>query len=346
MSPLPQSVVITAVKNEGPFLLQWVAWQQMLGFEHIVVMHNDCTDFSARLLKLLEAHGVLHQQRHWPAREQAPQRSAYDAAFKHPLVRGAEWALVTDVDERLVIHQGDGSLSALVDGGELPAQGININWRIFGTMGETAWSDRLLHRHYIRAARTDAQQNSCFKTIFRRPRDWDHLGSHGPKGWRGKGGWNTGDNRMLLSDGSRSPSYINRDWARNATARSEVVHGRAQISHYALQSVEQYGLKKGVPSAAMLVDRYDDSYYQRFDRNEVEDRSALKYADAFEAHYARLLAIPGVEALHHRSCLAYLEALAAQSGSVAEADPRYPYHQDRARHFRRLVKQAMAQAMA
>jgi len=69
MASLPDSLAITATKNEGPFLLQWIAWQKAIGFERILVMHNDCTDFSARLLKLLEAHGVLTQLRHDPAQD-------------------------------------------------------------------------------------------------------------------------------------------------------------------------------------------------------------------------------------------------------------------------------------
>jgi len=344
MASLPDSLAITATKNEGPFLLQWIAWQKAIGFERILVMHNDCTDFSARLLKLLEAHGVLTQLRHDPAPDQPPQRSAFDAAFAHPLTQAAAWVMISDVDERLVIHVGDGTLGALVEEGAMNALGMNINWRIFGTQGEEQWSDRILHRHFTRAAHTDAQQNVCFKTLFRRPQDWDHLGAHGPKGWRGGGRWNTRDIRMLLADGTVSPAYVNKNWAKNATERAEVTHERAQINHYALQSAEQFARKKGVPSASTLTNRYNGSFFQRFDRNEVADNSAARHDEAFETSFRALLSIEGVEALHHRCCVAYLDELAASRGRDVRADPRYDYHVERSLQFRRLVKRSMAAA--
>lgn len=344
MNSFPGSLVITAVKNEGPYLLQWVAWQQALGFENILVVHNDCTDFSVRLLKLLEVHGVLTQQRHWPKAGEPPKISAYQTAHAHALTRAADWVFITDVDERLVIHEGDGSLRALLQDGDLPALGFALNWRIFGTQGEFLWDDRILHRHYTMAARPGAPQNACFKSIFRHPTQWDHLGGHGPKGWRGEGRWNTGAIRMLRGNGDTCAAYINRNWAKNATQVKDITHDRAQISHYALLSIEQYGRKKGVPSPALLEDRYDERYFDRYDRNEEQDLSAMRNDAAFETAMQRLLAIPGIEALHHRCCMAYLEELASLARRDVTEDPRYARHVEGARNFRRLVQRSMARA--
>ena len=36
--------VITTMKNEGAFLLEWVAHHKALGFDDLVICTNDCTD--------------------------------------------------------------------------------------------------------------------------------------------------------------------------------------------------------------------------------------------------------------------------------------------------------------
>ena len=64
------SLALTAMRNEGPFILEWVAWQKMLGFENILIMHNDCTDHTPQLLRLLDRVGrggrrVSDQQLRW-----------------------------------------------------------------------------------------------------------------------------------------------------------------------------------------------------------------------------------------------------------------------------------------
>ena len=44
---------ITAVikqKNEGAFLLEWIAYHKVIGFSNIVVLSNDCEDGSDEFL--------------------------------------------------------------------------------------------------------------------------------------------------------------------------------------------------------------------------------------------------------------------------------------------------------
>jgi hypothetical protein len=49
------------MRNEGPFIVEWVAWYRRLGFSDIVVVTNNCTDRSADLLDgpRLAGSGVL-----------------------------------------------------------------------------------------------------------------------------------------------------------------------------------------------------------------------------------------------------------------------------------------------
>ena len=51
------------MRNEGPFIVEWVTWYRMLGFTDIVVVSNDCTDRSPELLDALARAGWLHHIR-------------------------------------------------------------------------------------------------------------------------------------------------------------------------------------------------------------------------------------------------------------------------------------------
>ena len=111
------SLVLTAMRNEGPFILEWVAWQKMLGFENVLIMHNDCTDHSPQLLRLLDRVGEISTKRHEPREGYSPQAEAYRIARRNRLVKQAEWMFTCDVDEFLMIHKGDGSIGALLNNG-------------------------------------------------------------------------------------------------------------------------------------------------------------------------------------------------------------------------------------
>lgn len=327
------TLVITAMRNEGPFILEWLAWYRMLGFQHALVMHNDCTDHSPQLLRLLERHGFLAQKSHEPDPARPPQPQAHIKARRHPLVQAAEWAFVCDADEFLVIHKGDGSIGALVDNGNLQAAGVIVNWSIFGSSGRARYEDGLVHRQFLHSAKTFASQNNGIKTVIRRPRDFGRLRAHGPRGWRGAGRWGEGENVFLLADGRPYPEYDPDPVGThpiNGTVKNVVVHDWAQLNHYAVRSHEQYAFKKGRASAALLEDRYTDDFFQRFDRNEIENESALAYRDRFDAAYGELVAVPGALRLHHLCCADYVAAMCEKRGDDPKRDPRYVMHRDAA----------------
>ncbi len=50
--------VITTMKNEGAFLLEWVAHHKALGFDHLVICTNDCDDPTTRMALRLQEMGL------------------------------------------------------------------------------------------------------------------------------------------------------------------------------------------------------------------------------------------------------------------------------------------------
>ena len=107
---------VTCVKNEGPFLLEWIAYNRLIGVNALLFYSNDCTDGTDLLLDALAARGLVHHLPN-PAEGRNYQMEALKHAQSHPSVRGADWVWVADVDEFLNIHVGDHTIDALIDDG-------------------------------------------------------------------------------------------------------------------------------------------------------------------------------------------------------------------------------------
>ena len=135
-SPHGQVTALSMMKDEGPFMLEWVAHHLALGFTDLVVFTNDCSDGTDDMLIRLEELGLAHHRRNTIKKGMRPQPSALKHAQKDPVVRASDWLLVFDADEFLCIRHGDGTLDGMITDAETKgANGIVITWRIFGSGG-------------------------------------------------------------------------------------------------------------------------------------------------------------------------------------------------------------------
>ena len=83
-------LAILTVRNEGAFLLDWLAWHRHVGFTDFLVFSNDCDDGTDRMLDRLSDLGWLtHCPNPGPHAEGA-QWAALKAANGHPLRRAAQ----------------------------------------------------------------------------------------------------------------------------------------------------------------------------------------------------------------------------------------------------------------
>ena len=319
--------VISSVRNEGPFLIEWISWYRRIGFDRIVVVTNDCTDHSPEMLDLLHQAGwITHLRHEVPDRVQICAKKLA-AAKALPEVRSADWVLVCDVDEFLVIHKGDGLITDL-----LPQKadflGMSFNWKVFGTSGHKTWEDGLTHRQFTRSATSDDSTSTWVKSITAHPDWFRRLGEHGPKRLlpRRAAIWGKPGMRWVNAEGASldewmpDGEYMRRMFAENVT------HRIAQMNHYMVRSEESYGLKKGTLSSVAGKDRYTDNFFLRHNRNEEEDTTALAHAAAFDAVHAQAMALPGIARLHHLCCADYVARLAQKAGLDPADDPRHAHH--------------------
>ena len=96
-------VLVTTMKDEGPFMLEWVAHYLSIGFDHFIINTNDCSDGTDSIAMRLQEMGLASHIDNPGPWKNGPQGAAYDNAMAHPKLSEAEWILVADADEFLNI---------------------------------------------------------------------------------------------------------------------------------------------------------------------------------------------------------------------------------------------------
>ncbi len=284
----------TTVRNEGPYLLEWIAWHQILGVTDFLVYSNDCEDGSDVLLDRLAEHGVLVHATHEPPPDRSIQWSALNAAWKHPLRKAADWMLVSDLDEFPVIHAGEGRLADLIAALPGGTDAVALSWRLFGANGIIGIDDRPVIEQFTRSAPAEMSHPiaaTFFKSLFR-PAAFARGGVHRPRHRK--------DSRPAWVDGSGRglPAIMGDNDKRLSLVGLRDHRKLAEMHHYSLRSVQGFMVKseRGLPNRSDK--RIDLGYWVDRNFNSVENTAALRLAPRLRDQIAALQALPGVAELH------------------------------------------------
>jgi hypothetical protein len=148
-------------KNEGPFLLEWIAYHHAVGFDHFFLYDNDSNDGGSTLIQC-SPFANLTSIIPWPMR--AGQLPAY-RHFIENHARACDWVAFIDVDEFVV------PLTEPTVGHTLERltgfSAVMVSWRIFGP---SAWSKRptgLVIENYMARTPDHFPANQHVKSIVR-----------------------------------------------------------------------------------------------------------------------------------------------------------------------------------
>ncbi len=295
-----RTAIVTTMKNEGPFILEWLAWHRTIGVDDFLIYTNDCTDGTDTMLEMLQAKGLVqHRVNPWvPGGELKPQHAALQAAEAEPVLQNCGWGICMDVDEFITIKIGDGTLAALYRAmGE--ANMISMTWRLFGNADVAAYHDRFITEQFTQCAPEiirKPHQAWGFKTLFRNIDIYKKLGVHRPKGLK-PDLWD----RVSWLNGSGRP--LPREMFRNGWRSTLETYGYdwVQLNHYAVRSAESFLVKRD-RGRVNHVDRDQGlNYWFRMNHNAVRDISALRIVPAAKAEYDRLMRDPEIAAAHAHS---------------------------------------------
>jgi hypothetical protein len=290
-----RSLAILTLKNEGAFLIEWLAHHRAAGFTDFLIFSNDCSDGTDAMLDRLAELGWLSHVRNAPPYPEGPQWAALKAADKHPLKAAADWVLVCDIDEFVTIRTGDATLSALF--AALPeATAITLTWRFFGNAGIVAYDDRPVTETFRRCAPAVLHwpwRAAMFKTLFLNDGAYRKLGVHRPrspdKARMAEQRWYDGSGRRLGEKFHTSRVFS--DFGQDN-------FGLVQLNHYALGAMESYVVKCDRGRANREASAFDMGYWVERNFCTVEDDAIDALAPAREAIRAELLADPVLAGLH------------------------------------------------
>jgi hypothetical protein len=223
MSGKPAFAALCAIaRNEGPYLLEWIAYHKVIGFAEIIIYDNGSRDGSGAVLAALAECGEVAQIA-WPDKSGvSPQTSAYlDAVGRSR----SEWLAYLDVDEFLILHQ-DPDVSRFLNRFSPQVSAIALNWRVYGSSHRRRYGAGLVLERFTRCSPLDHHKNLHVKCLNRRTQIVETL-----------------PHSCILRDGlmvNENGEPITLAFHSTSAAAS---HRLAQVNHYVVKSWQECRLK-------------------------------------------------------------------------------------------------------
>ncbi|WP_424830875.1 glycosyltransferase family 2 protein [Ruegeria sp.] len=299
---MSQSItVITTMKNEGPYMLEWVAFHRMLGVDHFVIFTNDCDDGTDEIARRLEAMGWASHVDNAVAQGGNPQHQMLRRARRHPRVKEADWLMCLDVDEYWNIRCDGNSFAALIDAVEGKAgqhvDAISFAWKLFGSSGNISLEDKPVTQVFSMADLEFPYHSGRaygLKTLFRNNGKFTRFGPHRPKGIEeGKEG------EVIWSDAGGNLFPAN-DVGWRAWPGFD--HSFGRLHHYSVRSLDGFLIKRDRGRTNHIKVDQGQSYWRDMNANKEEDLSILPLAERAAPVLAELKADPELAKLHKQAC--------------------------------------------
>ncbi|WBU57890.1 glycosyltransferase family 2 protein [Paracoccus sediminicola] len=319
---MPQRhVLMSAMKDEGPFALEFIAHHRAIGFDEIHVASNDCSDGTDALLEALASAGAITHTHNRVAPGERPQRKAYDTMREAFGLDRADWIMALDVDEFLYVTTGAGRVADLTAQAGPEVDVICLSALSFGTdPDDPHWHPGRVTARFTQRVAADSPQNGPVKSLSRGGGRWRGIQNHHPVGYRG------GETiTAMRGDGSLMKVPNARLWEHLRHFRPKrIAHGLGWYQHYPIKTPDSFRLRAlrgngAEPAGRPGAPRWDDGYWRKFARARIEDRRfESRYGAALRDEMARLLQLPGVAQAQHEAEHRYAGRIAA----LPEAEPK------------------------
>jgi glycosyltransferase involved in cell wall biosynthesis len=247
------------LKNEGPYLKEWIEYHKLVGFTKFYFYDNESTDNTREILAPYIASGLVE---YTLIPGVGKQLDAYNEAIRlHK--QSCRWMAFIDLDEYIAPAEPFKSIAEILNeqtakhGG--CAAGMLINWCLYGSSHLEKTPKGLITENFTHHAEQSFWGNHLGKTICNPRLVNYYVSPHYPYYWIGAYSI-SGSGAVKTNDWKVKPA----DWS--------VV----RLNHYHTKSYEQY-LQKISRGMGDRPNEYVAAGFSHYDKNDVEDPSMLVY---------------------------------------------------------------------
>jgi Glycosyl transferase family 2 len=275
-APFPVLAIVAPVRDEAPYLLEWIAYHRALGIDTFLLADNGGDDTTSELLQELDQQQLI-KRFDWRA-QQRFQLEFYRQAlnFARDFLHGL---FFIDADEFLR-PQGDSISHVARKWLNDPTIGaVALSWAIYGSSGQQQRDDRLVIERFTCRAPQEFSANKHAKTFARvdccaGPAENPHA--------------------VTLRTGRYVDTF-------GKDVRWDASHGHLvgitetvtwdvlRVDHFVLKSREEFEAKR---ARGRLITPMNDeaweAYYALHDRNEVEDPMPAAFVERTKREIHRM----------------------------------------------------------
>jgi len=305
---------VTSMKDEGPFLLEWIAYHRLIGVTEFLIFSNDCSDGTDQMLDALEQAGILRHVRQETDPDKGVQWQALATSWKSSERKACDWMMFTDVDEYPFIKIGAHRLPDLIAAVPDGTDAVVMPWRLFGSGGIVSFRDQPVTGQFHWCAPPDLIHPiaaTLFKTLFR-PAAFRAAGIHRPKRR------DSPPPRWVDGSGQAMPNQFALQDGRLSLLGISEGRDMVELHHYSLRSVESFIVKAARGLANRKGKSIDLAYWVERNFNTEQNEAMTLWAGPLAAEIASLKALPGIAALHEAAC-DWHRAAFAQAVTTGEA---------------------------
>ncbi len=313
------NVIVGCMKNEAPYIVEWVAYHRAIGVDNFLIYTNDCDDGTDLILDRLQDMGIVEHRKNDAWKGRSPQQHALDKALKEPVLKNAEWVIHIDVDEFINVRTGKGTLWDFQR--KVPdATNIAMTWRLFGHNGIDRFADSFVIDQFDTCAPKFCPKPHTvwgFKTMFKNIGAYEKISCHRPnkldQDRRDQVRWVNGSGRDMTKEA------IENGW-RNS--KKSIGYDLIQLNHYALRSAESFLIKRQ-RGRALHVDRSIGlNYWIRMDWGDVRDITIKRNLPRLRTAYDALMTDHMLRDLHNKG-VAWHQAKAQELHTMPEFEELY-----------------------
>ena len=309
--------LLSCQKNEGPFLVDFVAHHIAAGFKDIFLVTNPSDDGTSELAEALSELGYIKHLHTDTPKGHKPQEYAYAEARRAFGIDGFEWLLVLDADELINVHVGALTVQDLLSQFSNSIDLVSINMACYGCHPHTHWTPENDSSRFLFRLQSTHWRNSPAKSFIHHPRNFETLRPHGPIGFKLDRAVEVAFHAGLKFSQLQADSAYYFSTVRSPGS-FDSVHQIAQVNHYVVRTRDSFSLRairgRGDHPDPLINSRHTPEYFSGFGMARFHDASISSYADKTKEVKAILLSDKNVLECHLNSFTRYRQKIGALNG--------------------------------